>query len=114
MKIPVENGILDTIQLYSGEYSCVILRDSLKQIAQGTRGFSVRNASVEIEEVFVVNGTEYDAKSGEYAENSWASDTLQSVEPESAPATGLPLWPMETAILFAGIAVYCRNRKHSV
>jgi len=109
VEIPVDGGILDTIRLSSGEHSCTVRRDSLKQISAGTRGFSVRNASVEIGEIFVVSGTGYTAKTGDYAAESWAADIPNGSAGESAPPTGDSVGIL-VSVLLSAIGTVCVKR----
>ncbi|MBQ8401746.1 MAG: hypothetical protein IJX14_07450 [Clostridia bacterium] len=108
--IPIEDGILHTITLTSGNLSCSVQRDSLKRIAEGERGVGIRNASVEITEVYVVNGTGYSAKNGEYADRSWADDRSADsggVCPPTGEKQGI-LW---ICILSGCLTVWAKRRK---
>ena len=56
-------------------------------------GFCVRNAYVAVEEVWIVNGTDYTEKTGVYAEASYADDgNAGKADEPYAPATGDSSW----------------------
>ena len=94
VKIPVNNGVVNTITLSSNGMTEELQRTSLLLIGSGNRGFSIRNADVDISEIYIVNGTDYTEKIGYFAEHSFAEDnasvlpTPPSGEGETAPPTG--------------------------
>ncbi len=92
VRVPVENGVIQQLTLSSGEITEELQRTSLMLIGSGNRGFSVRNANVDISEIYIVNGTEYTNKIGYWAEHSYAEDGGTQSSPaegtETAPETG--------------------------
>lgn len=112
VEIPVENGLVHTITLTTGEDTCTVQRDSILRIAEGERGFGVRNASVAVEEVYIVNGTGYTAKIGPFADQSWSDSELAENAPEHAPNTGeAPVWPVLLLLSVAGMC-WAKRRKY--
>ncbi len=85
--IPVENGILYEVTVAVGDAEDTVKRSSLKRIPEGNRGFGIRNTSAAIEEIYVVNGTGYTAKTGDFAEASWSDDPANQ-ELTGSPDTG--------------------------
>lgn len=130
--IPVEGGVLHRITLQAEGAVCTLERDSVLVISSGGMGLAVRNSSAEISEIYLVNGTGYAAKTGEYAEESFADDGDAAVqgpevtpEPEEvpeeeaaeeSPATGDDFasltWRL-LCVLSAGAVckLHCRDRK---
>jgi len=91
--IPIVKGVLSKIILKAGEETQELERKSILLIGNGNRGFYVRNASVDISEVFIVNGTDYEEKTGFWAENSYVENNMSVTEEGKAeiplaPATG--------------------------
>lgn len=74
VKIPIEKNVLHKIELTAGGTAYTLERKSVKVIDDGETGFVVRNASVDVTEIYIVNGIGYTAKSGAYAAESYASD----------------------------------------
>ncbi len=94
-KIPVENGVVEKLTLSSGDITEELQRSSLLVIGAGNKGFSARNAGVNIHEIYIVNGTGYTAKKGEWVDASYAT------EQSKAPATG------DTAAVTALVSAVC-------
>ena len=88
VQIPVENGLVHAITLTAGNATCTVQRDSIMRIAAGERGFGIRNASAAVEEIYIVNGTGYTAKTGTLATESWSDSELAKETIEHAPPTG--------------------------
>lgn len=88
VQIPVENGLVHTIVLTAGDTTCTVQRDSILRIAEGQRGFGIRNASAAVDEVTIVNGTGYTAKTGTFATMSWSESDLAKEAVDHAPPTG--------------------------
>lgn len=86
--IPVKDGVVESLLLSANGITEELHRTSLLLIGSGNRGFTVRNADVDISEIFIVNGTDYSNKTGHYAEKSYASDAPVSDDPITAPETG--------------------------
>ena len=114
VKIPVENGVVHAIELTSGNTVCTVQRDSLMRIAEGNRGFGIRNASAEITEVFVVSGTGYTAKTGTYAEQCWADDAVCNGDGEGCPPTGDVMGIVWAAGVSGSMAVWAKRRKNRI
>jgi len=93
VKIPVEKGVVKALFLSSGELMEKLDRASLLLIGPGNRGFSVRNAHVDISEIYIVNGTEYSEKIGYYAEHSYVKDCSKETEPCTPDIPVLPECP---------------------
>ncbi len=120
VKIPVENGVVKTLFLSADGVTEEIQRTSLMLIGSGNRGFSVRNADVDIREVFIVNGTDYENKVGYWAEHSYADDSASSgtVTPtgpdsnnsETAPETE-DHFPIAVLLISAGSFAAVRRLK---
>lgn len=108
VELPVENGVIHAITLTAGEETCTVTRNAILRIAEGGRGFGLRNASVEIGEVYIVNGTGYTAKTGPFVEMSWSESEL-AADILHAPPTADCLW-ISAAFLLSGIGVI-GNRK---
>lgn len=95
VRIPVRSGVVHEIILTAGEVEYLLERENILMVNDGSVGFTVRNTDVEIDEVYIVYGTDYEAKIGYYAENSYADDDSPVKIPESlvdgeehSPATG--------------------------
>lgn len=112
--IPVENGVVHSITLTSGKTTCTVQRDSLMRIADGNRGFGIRNASAEITEVYVVSGTGYTAKTGTYAEQCWADDACGSGDSAVSPPTGDGMYLAWISGVSGAVAVWAKRRKNRV
>ena len=112
VEIPVENGVVHSIELTSGKTTCTVQRESLMRIAEGNRGFGIRNASAEITEVFIVSGTGYTAKTGTYADACWADDSCGSGDGTCAPPTGDVMGLVWVAGLSGSMAVWAKRRKN--
>ncbi len=116
VKIPVEKNVLHEIELSVGDTVCVLERDSVKVLDEGGMGFIVRNASVDIDEIFVIHGTGYSVKTGTYATESYASDpppvsTLEEiVGVETSPETIDPLVPCAVTLAVAAMGLFRRKR----
>ena len=116
VKIPIEKNVLHKIELTVGGTSCTLERDSVKVLDDGEMGFVVRNASVDVTEIYLVNGTGYSEMSGIYAAGSYAKDEVSATlellpsqtkaeyeaSAETAPDTGDFMVPY-AAVLTAGI-----------
>ena len=112
VEIPIENGILYEVTLSAGDTSCTLQRQSLKRITEGNRGFCIRNTSAAIGEVYVVNGTGYTAKSGEYAMSSWSDDPSHTLM-DPAPPTGESVWLFLGPVVTGTALVWSkRTKKH--
>lgn len=113
VQIPVENGLVHTITLTAGDETCTVQRDSILRIAEGQRGFGIRNASAAVEEVYIVNGTGYTAKTGPFAEQSWSDSALAENAMDHAPATGETLVGAVLLLLSAAGMYWAKRRKYA-
>ena len=76
MKIPVEKDVLHKIELTADGKTYTLERKNVQVLDDGGRGFVVRNASVHIGGIYLVNGVGYTEKSGVYAAASYAADEI--------------------------------------
>ena len=123
VKIPVDKSVLHKIELTAGDKTYTLERKSVKVLDDGGRGFVVRNASVKVGEIYLVNGIGYTAKSGTYAVSSYAADepvtqvaTMQKPEPaaepavtpvpETAPDTGETIVPYAAALAVTAMGLF--------
>ncbi len=113
--IPVENGILYEVTVEVGDVEDTVKRSSLKRIPEGNRGFGVRNTSAAIQEVFVVNGTGYTAKTGGFAEASWSDDPANQEltgSPDTGDSAGFAV--VMTASLITALLAKRTKRNHRI
>lgn len=116
VKIPVEKNVLHEIELSVDGTVCVLERDSVKVLDQGGMGFIVRNASVKVNEIFVVHGTGYTEKTGTYATKSYASDSSPVSAMDSqfgagtSPETIDPLVPCAVTLAVTAMGLFRRKR----
>ena len=118
VKIPVEKNVLHKIEMTAGGKTYTLERESVKVLDDGGMGFVMRNASADVGEIYIVNGTGYTEKSGIYAKKSYAEDEIVSevetlmnpVETEISPETGDLTVPYAAAAA-AAIAMGLFRRK---
>lgn len=91
VKIPIEKNVLHKIELTAGGTVYTLERENVKVIDDGETGFVVRNASVDVTEIYIVNGVGYTAKRGAYATESYASDEAAASLDASAEQEFLPV-----------------------
>lgn len=84
VKIPVRSNVVHEIILTVGDIEYTLERENILMVNDGSVGFAVRNTDVEIDEVYIVYGTDYDVKNGYYAKNSYASDNSNVMIPDSS------------------------------
>ena len=114
VKIPIKNGALYQIIFSSGGEEYTIERDSVLVIGDGDFGFAVRNASASVNEIYVVNGIDYEELSGYYADESYATDLSPATRhdgDETSPAT----WDISVTALIAASASFaaiCLRKKN--
>ncbi len=110
--IPVENGVVQKLTITAGEHTEELQRESIMVIGGGNKGFSARNAGVNIGEIYIVNGVDYTEKTGRYATESYANETTDKTT-EIAPATGdiEAAWALAVAVTsMAGAArIYAKK-----
>lgn len=94
LKIPVVSGVVHEITLEAEGVAYTLERDNVLMIDQGSMGFMVRNADVEINEVYVVNGVGYEEKLGYYREHSYAVDRVLNGVPEDALVEDMEYAPL--------------------
>lgn len=82
VQIPVRNHVVNEIIMSAGEYRCVVERDNILVLSEGQMGFSVRNASVELPEIYVMHGVDYTEKSGYFADSSYSVDGDEVIVPK--------------------------------
>ena len=123
VKIPVEKNVLHKIELTADGKTYTLERRNVKVLEDGGRGFVVRNASVNIGEVSLVDGIGYTEKYGIYADESYAADeavtTIETLlqpagtvpaEPEKSPATGETIVPYAAAFAAVAVGLFRRRR----
>jgi hypothetical protein len=114
VKIPVKNGVVKSLTLSANGITEELDRTSLLLIGSGSRGFSVRNADVDISEIYIVNGTDYGEKLGYWAEHSYAESVGTDVPSnggETAPETGDSLAVMAGLTAFGAVMMMKHLRK---
>ncbi len=74
--IPVEQGTLHEMKVTSGGVSETLILEKVVDIAKGGFGFVVRNASVGIDEIYIVNGVGYPRMTGTLAVRSTWTDEV--------------------------------------
>ena len=90
VKIPVEKDVLHKIELTADGKNYTLERKNVQVLDDGGRGFVVRNASVKVGEIYLVNGIGYTVKSGTYAAASYAADeTVPATETVMCPAVSV-------------------------
>lgn len=72
--IPIENNVLYQMKISCDGEEYVLNRDSVLVISNEKYGFSARNSSVDIYDVYLVSGIDYEEKFGYYAKSSFATD----------------------------------------
>lgn len=90
VRIPISDGALYQIILSCGGEEYTIERDSVLVIGDGDVGFAARNASASVNEIYVVNGIDYDELDGYYADESYATDSSPAPHSDremTSPAT---------------------------
>ena len=99
VKIPIEKNVLHKIEMTADGKTYTLERESVKVIDDGGKGFVVRNASVNVSEIYMVDGTGYTKKSGIFATESYASDdAVTTVETLMNPNTqNSPIHPADPA-----------------
>ena len=100
VQVPIRDNVLNEVIMTAGEASCIIERESVLVLSEGRMGLAVRNASVEVPEIYVVHGVDYEEKLGYFADYSYSEDaetvfTETSAgtdetepQPETSPDTG--------------------------
>ena len=98
----VQEGSKYVVHLTDADGKTYVLeRDNVKVLDDGGRGFVVRNASVRIGGIYLVNGVGYTKKTGTYACASYAADeTVPKTDTVMCPeaVTGIPETDMGTAV----------------
>lgn len=115
VRIPIENDVFHELELTVGGKSYTLERDNVKVLEDGGSGYVVRNASVEIGEIYIVNGVGYTKKTGVYAKSSYASDAPVTVSSasvdtddtsETSPDTGDTTVPYAIATLALAMGLF--------
>ncbi len=116
--VPVENNTLHEIHLTVGENKYTLNRNRVLVMSNEDFGFAVRNTSVNVREVYVVDGIGYTEKTGYYAINSFASDSAPVI-PEGedfSPDTfdslpGILCICIASAVALVIFAIFGKRRK---
>lgn len=115
VKIPVDSWAIHEIIFEVGEAEYTLERDNVLMINEGSMGFVVRNTDVQIDEVYVVYGLDYEEKLGYYAENSYAADDSPAEDivggEEYAPDTADGAWVMLACAAVCGVGLVRLLRK---
>lgn len=125
VKIPVEKDVLHKIELTADGKTYTLERDNVKVLDDGGRGFVVRNASVDVAEIYIVKGTGYTEKYGVYATSSYAADesvthvttimvpvTQNTQDIQTSPDTGETIVPYAAAAAAMAVGLFRRKRVH--
>lgn len=118
VKIPVEKDVLHKIELTAGGKTYTLERENVKVLDDGGMGFVVRNASVDVGEIYIVNGTGYAEKSGVYAKKSYAEDEavmltdtlMETAASETSPETGETIVPYAAAAAAMAVGLFRRKK----
>lgn len=119
--VPVRNGAINELVLSADGVSETIVRDQIKIVTGGTVGLSLRNMSIELSEILLINGTDFTELSGVFASNSYstsqnADDGIfpkgTTVDP-SSPPTADPILFISAIAIFAAGGVLALTRKTS-
>ncbi|MBQ8369021.1 MAG: hypothetical protein IJY35_03470 [Clostridia bacterium] len=108
VQVPIRENVLNEVIMSAGDAVCTIERESVLVLSDGQMGLAVRNASVEVPEIYVVHGVDYTEKLGYFADYSYSEDgeTIVTVTPavsdegipETSPETG------DTAVMLMAAA----------
>lgn len=88
--VPVLHGMMYEVGVRCGEYSETMTLPSVRTIGEGRRGFVLRNASAEVQDVSVTVGVDFDQKLGKYATESYRpaeEDLVDLPSPSTADGT---------------------------
>ncbi|MBE6541871.1 MAG: hypothetical protein E7672_05430 [Ruminococcaceae bacterium] len=114
VKIPISRGVLHQVIIIYNKVEYIINRDSILVIGEGNVGFSARNASASVDEIYVVNGVDYYEMTGYYADESYASDLLPVIPPDDtdhSPETFDPLSAVLAALCISAAAALLLRKK---
>ncbi len=89
--VPVSGGVLDSITVSTGGVSETIEIDNIVNVVEGTIGFCVRNAVVQVSEVAVIDGVGYENETGVYADVSTCTDETPYMSPAKFARGGVSL-----------------------
>lgn len=112
--IPIRHGMMSEIRVRAGDVEETLTMENVRTVADGRRGFVLRNASVDLREVKIVSGVDYEAESGYYAEHSYI--VPQPEDPGLvSPPTGDGVW---CAFLLVGgacvaVCLLARRRRNA-
>ena len=129
--IPVEQNTLHEMKVSCGEISETLILENVVDISKGNFGFVVRNASVGIESIYIVNGVGYVRMTGNLAvKSTWSDDAPYSesfsvdtysasidarndTAPQTADALGFEVLLCGASLIAASlIVVSLRKRNH--
>ncbi len=110
--VPVLDGMMYEVNVRCGDAEETLVLPAVKMIADGSRGFVLRNASALVDSVAVVSGVGYTKKLGAYASSSYKVplSSEDSSLPDSPPTRDAAL-PVIGAAAVAGAAVLCLRRR---
>ncbi len=81
--VPVSGGVLDSMTVSADGVSETLEIDNIVNVVEGRIGFCVRNATVRISEIAVIDGVGYAEETGVYADTSTWTDQMPYVSPAS-------------------------------
>lgn len=95
--VPISDGVLDSMVLSADGISETLVIDNIVNVVEGNIGFCVRNATVRISEIAVIDGVGYTEETGDYLDNSTWTDEMPYVSPASYARgrVGIGSVPME-------------------
>ena len=90
IRIPLDDGILSEIEFITEDKTFTVERNSVLKIESGNMGIVIRNVSVQIYDISVVNGTNYIEKTGFFVDKSYSDLTsVNENSPETSDITAI-------------------------
>ncbi len=119
VRIPIRDGVLYEMYLTVNDVEYRLERKSVLMIEDDGMGFTVRNASVAIPEIFVMEGCEYAEKTGYFLTASYSDSNTPDYQPGSPGQPTSPdtfdmgyllfLFVLSAAVSVTYAAVRCRR-----
>lgn len=73
LTVPVKSGAIDEIIIDTGDEKDTLIRREIKIVTGGGVGFSLRGMAIEIDEVILISGVDFDSLSGVFADKSYSN-----------------------------------------